>query len=200
MDTMASEIASTISTAHINQHPDPRLDLNPSTAAAARQPVCLVLPPHRTTFSSSPSSPPDTPTLKPVPRRRDLPPLPDLRFEQSYLARIAPCTTWQAVAYVTLLDQMLLPLSQGFIWNVLLHGWRAWNTGAEFAGQNAGARLRRWWWGVNGWKLPSKEDDALGRMVADAPSQNSSGMETAVNRARQWLRSVFGVRPAQTGI
>jgi len=202
MDTVASEIASTISTANINRHPDPRLDLNPSTAAAPRQPVRLSLPPRRTTSSSpsQPASPPDTPTLRPVPRRRDLPPLPDLRFEQSYLARVAPCATWQAVAYVTLLDQVLLPLSQGFMWNVLLHGWRAWNTGAEFAGQTAGARLRRWWWGVNGWKLPGDQDGAVGKVVAvEAPSQKSSGVETAVGHARQWLESVFGVRPARSG-
>ena len=35
------EIASTLQTASINRHPDPRHDLNPSTAASAKQPVAI---------------------------------------------------------------------------------------------------------------------------------------------------------------
>jgi hypothetical protein len=33
-------------------------------------------------------------------------PLPDLRFEQSYLKSIENATTWQAVAYITVKDQV----------------------------------------------------------------------------------------------
>lgn len=44
--------------------------------------------------------------LRPAPRRAALPPLPDLRFEQSYLASIQSAETWQMVTYITLRDQV----------------------------------------------------------------------------------------------
>lgn len=46
---------------------------------------------------------------------------------------------------------------QGVAWNLILHGWRYWNRSSKFSGHNAGARLRRWWWGVNNWKVPTEE-------------------------------------------
>jgi len=33
-------------------------------------------------------------------------------------------------------------------------GWRAWNQETKFAGAGVGARVRRWWWDVNGWRVP----------------------------------------------
>ena len=113
------------------------------------------------------------------------PPLPDLRFEQSYLSSIAKylppdqngnpdknTTTaaatagkennkrkfyrYSAIALITLRDQMLMPLVQGIGWNLLLFGWRNWNRQASFAGGGIGARIRRWWWGVNGWGIPGE--------------------------------------------
>lgn len=196
MNTVASEIASTISTASVTHHPDPRYDLNPSTSTSRKTPVRLDLPPPAATSSaadvSSPLSPPDTPTLRPIPRRRDLPPLPDLRFEQSYLARIATYTTWQSILYVTVLDQVLLPLSQGFMWNLLLHGWRAWNARAAFQGAGVGAKVRRWWWGVNGWKLPGERGaDAVREPVVQKRSSQLGPVDRMVLGAGEWLRGVF---------
>ncbi|KAI9726426.1 MAG: hypothetical protein M1828_001248 [Chrysothrix sp. TS-e1954] len=102
--------------------------------------------------------------LRPLPRsssspqsRPPLPPLPDLRFEQSYLARIKPhadASNHAMVAYVTLLDHVVMPLTQGVVWNLAVFGWRSWNAGVKFRGAGVGARVRRWWWGVNGWTLP----------------------------------------------
>lgn len=44
--------------------------------------------------------------LHPPPRKRSLPPLPDLRFEQSYLRSIEHANGWGAVAYITIRDQV----------------------------------------------------------------------------------------------
>ncbi|KAF3916936.1 hypothetical protein ABW21_db0208363 [Orbilia brochopaga] len=88
---------------------------------------------------------------------RPLPPLPDLRFEQSYLASIknaAADRKYWLVAMITVRDQLLFPLIQGCIWNLGLLGWRYWNRGVKFRGEGLGARVRRWWWQVNGWEYP----------------------------------------------
>ena len=60
------------------------------------------------------------------------------------------------IAWVTVLDHVILPLSQGLVWNLVVHGWRTWNTAAAFKGKGVGARVRRWWWGVNGWGVPNE--------------------------------------------
>lgn len=112
------QIAETIQTASINRAPSPSHDINPSTAASAKQPVTL--------SSSSPDKyvydddididideeEDDIPynVLKPTPRRASLPPLPDLRFEQSYLASISHAETNWRVAYITIRDQVRPPL------------------------------------------------------------------------------------------
>jgi hypothetical protein len=83
------------------------------------------------------------------------PPIPDLRFEQSYLASIKSADgVWWKIALITVKDQMLLPLLQGFGFNLVVFGWRRWNRGVRFAGSGVGARVRRWWWGVNNWGVP----------------------------------------------
>ena len=51
--------------------------------------------------------------------------------------------------------QVLMPLVQGMAWTMLVAWWRHWNTATKFGGQTAGARIRRWWWGVNNWKVPN---------------------------------------------
>lgn len=48
-----------------------------------------------------------------------------------------------------------MPLAQGVIWTTVLAGWRHWNRSASFSGQTVGARIRRWWWEVNNWKIPA---------------------------------------------
>jgi hypothetical protein len=46
--------------------------------------------------------------LRPVHRRQNLPPLPDLRFEQSYLASIKDADSWGRVAWITTRDQVCI--------------------------------------------------------------------------------------------
>jgi hypothetical protein len=49
-----------------------------------------------------------------------------------------------------------MPLVQGVAWSLVVAGWRHWNGAAKFSGQSIGAKIRRWWWGVNNWKLPEE--------------------------------------------
>lgn len=93
-------IASTIQSASLNRHPSPAHDLNPSTAASFKQPVSPTI-----SISSDDNSIPYS-TLKPVPRSSNLPPLPDLRFEQSYLASLHDVESWKGVLWVTGRDQV----------------------------------------------------------------------------------------------
>jgi hypothetical protein len=108
--------------------------------------------------------------VRSVPRRQTLPPLPDLRFEQSYLASIRGADTWGRVAWITIRDQVLLPLMQGTLWTLALSGWRFWNRNASLSGQTLGSRIRRWWYEVNNWKLPplpSMNDRQLAAQAED---------------------------------
>jgi len=179
------EIASAIQSTSINRHPSPKLDLNPSTAASQKQPVTIACSPAESDVAGDeiPLS-----VLRPMPRRTTMPPLPDLRFEQSYLKSIEGAKSWKGVLWITFRDQVsslsyfpwstkalkifiisriwqdflqsltrhsslqvLLSLTQGAIWTLLLSGWRYWNRSSQFSGHSVGARIRRWWWGVNNW-------------------------------------------------
>ena len=105
--------------------------------------------------------------------------MPDLRFEQSYLASIENATTWQQILYITTRDQVFMPLVQGVVWTLALAGWKHWNKGAAFAGEGIGARVRRWWWDVNGWEIPKQTKKGLrtfGREVREAGRGAVSGM------------------------
>ena len=157
------EIASTLQTASIQARPDPRHDLNPSTAASKREPVTIAAfiatpsspssrhhQPHPTTTTTSSSwnfndddddddgidydddddnnnnnnnnrkttagaGRPSDPSgmipisaIQPVGRRKTMPPLPDLRFEQNYLKSIEAVASWRGVAWVTVRDQVCL--------------------------------------------------------------------------------------------
>ncbi|KAI8952334.1 hypothetical protein F4801DRAFT_225911 [Xylaria longipes] len=174
MSSLPTQIAETIQTAHIKREPSPRHDLNPSTAASTRQPAYL-----------SPASPsslrrynnnndddeldddddeeeiPLSVLVRPreAARRRrapSFPPMPDLRFEQSYLHSIAGAETWGRVAWITVRDQIMMPLAQGLLYNLAVVGWQHWNRNAQMSGSSVGARLRRWWYGVNNWPLPER--------------------------------------------
>ena len=96
-------IAEAIQGASIKRHPSPRHDINPATAASEKVPYEEVDPSETASISSDIL---DRPILRPVPRRRDLPPLPDLRFEQSYLASLRGAETWQRIAWITVRDQV----------------------------------------------------------------------------------------------
>jgi hypothetical protein len=98
------EIASTFQTASINRYPDPRHDINPSTAASTREPVII-----SSSDDMSDVGEDEIPVsvLRPIPRRHNLPPLPDLRFEQSYLRSIEKADSWVKVAWITFRDQVI---------------------------------------------------------------------------------------------
>lgn len=100
MASPALDIASTIQSASLNRHPSPAHDVNPSTAASQKLPVS----PITSIFSGENSIPYSA--LKPVPRRSNLPPLPDLRFEQSYLASLRGVEGWGGILWVTGRDQV----------------------------------------------------------------------------------------------
>ena len=113
------QIAETIQTAHINRAPDAAHDLNPSTAASSKQPVTVS---HHVPSSDNSheldsydeagiDEDEDTEyipydVIRPLPRKLSMPPLPDLRFEQSYLASIAGADTKSRIAYITIRDQV----------------------------------------------------------------------------------------------
>jgi hypothetical protein len=122
------QIAETIQTASIKRDPSLDHDLNPSTAASQKQPVSVSHPPASESSldkyaydeedgideeEEDEEDEEDIPysVLKPVPRRVSFGPLPDLRFEQSYLASIAGADTRWKVAYITVRDQVYLPIS-----------------------------------------------------------------------------------------
>ncbi|KAF4265683.1 hypothetical protein KXW98_008503 [Aspergillus fumigatus] len=172
MTDPALELAETIQTASIKRDPSPRHDINPPTAASEKRPVA------RRSSSEADSIPSDivdpSRMVRPVSRRHTLPPLPDLRFEQSYLASLRGADTWGRVAWITIRDQVLLPLIQGTLWTLALSGWRYWNRTASLSGQTLGSRLRRWWYEVNNWKLPplsTTKDPRLAAKVEDFKNQ-----------------------------
>lgn len=53
----------------------------------------------------------------------------------------------------------MMPLLQGTLWTLALSGWRYWNRTAQFSGATVGGRVRRWWWGVNNWEVPTESRD-----------------------------------------
>lgn len=149
----AMELGSAIQSMSIKRDPSPHHDINPSTAASSKIPATV----HSPTRSVSSSSSIPSDVIRPRPRRKSFPPIPDFRFEQSYLASIKSAETWWQVAYITTRDQVLLPLTQGIVWNMAQIGWRFWNRRAKFSGVGLGARIRRWWWDVNNWKMPNTQ-------------------------------------------
>ncbi|KAL6243209.1 hypothetical protein RBB50_009760 [Rhinocladiella similis] len=158
----AAELASAIQSVSIKRNPSPEHDINPSTAASKKLPATLESqsPPHSRSRSTSLSTESTIPSeiIRPRPRRKSFPPIPDFRFEQSYLASIKNADTPLKVAVITIRDQLLLPLFQGIAWNLIMFGWRHWNRGSKFQGRTLGAKVRKWWWGVNNWKIPAERN------------------------------------------
>jgi hypothetical protein len=110
---MASSIplqfAETLQTAHINRSPSPTHDLNPSTSASRKEPVTVDDHPIQDDgIDEGHEDGDDIPYSVLRPRRRSahLPPLPDLRFEQSYLHSIANADTWWKIVLITARDQV----------------------------------------------------------------------------------------------
>lgn len=98
------EVAETIQTASIVSHPSAAHDINPSTAASEKQPVVAAPASDAGSLSSDIVDP--SRVIRPIRRRQTLPPLPDLRFEQSYLASLKDADTWGRVAWITVRDQV----------------------------------------------------------------------------------------------
>ncbi|ODA82831.1 hypothetical protein RJ55_01340 [Drechmeria coniospora] len=154
ISSIPGELATTLQTAHLRRDPNLQFDAAPSTAADKK---VVVVPdpddePHDDADNIDEDDIPYS-VLSPAPRPRQLPPLPDLRFEQSYLRSIAGADTWWKVVLITTRDQVIMPLAQGLIYNLLLCGWQQWNRNARLHGNSVGARVRRWWYGVNKWPI-----------------------------------------------
>src|SRR5690242_7614692 len=101
--SLPMEIASTLQSASINWHPDARHDINPSTAASNKEPVAISSD-HSADLSEIDDDHVPVSLLQPVARRQNLPPLPDLRFEQSYLKSIQKAESYMAIAWITFRD------------------------------------------------------------------------------------------------
>ncbi|KAJ5536354.1 hypothetical protein N7513_009540 [Penicillium frequentans] len=141
------EIPEIIQTASIQHNPSAEHDINPATAASEKYPV--VEAPASEAGSLASDIVDEHRVIRPVRRHQTLPPLPDLRFEQSYLASLKDADTWGAGG----LDYRERP---GTVWTLALSGWKFWNRNASLSGQTVGSRIRRWWYDVNNWKLPPK--------------------------------------------
>ncbi|KAM0711218.1 hypothetical protein Q7P35_001957 [Cladosporium inversicolor] len=148
------QMAETLQTAHINPSPSIEHDVNPSTAASEKEPVRLDRSPSEDILSDIDEDEVPLSILRPAPRKPQMPPLPDLRFEQSYLASIKDARDWKVVTYITMRDQIFMPLVQGMAWTLIVSGWRHMNRSSTLKGQSVGAKIRRWWWEVNNWKIP----------------------------------------------
>ncbi|KAK0621396.1 hypothetical protein B0T17DRAFT_493867 [Bombardia bombarda] len=170
------QIAETIQTAHINRDPSPQHDINPSTAASKKEPVSAFLEDSAHSFVMDDGGidendvddevdeydeyDDDIPyrgVLSRKPRGAQLPPIPDLRYEQSYLHSIRTADTWWKVVWITTRDQVMMPFAQGILYNLAICGWQYWNRTAQISGSSLGARVRRWWYGVNNWPIPGEK-------------------------------------------
>lgn len=182
-DSIPLQIAETLQTAHINPDPSRAHDANPSTAASKKEPAQLELHEHNDLEELDDDADADADEeeeedsvlftssyhIKPRPRKtgdrrgsrrhhlQQLPPMPDLRFEQSYLASIKNANTWWKIGLVTARDHLMMPLVQGVVYNLFICGWQHWNKNAQLSGSSVGARVRRWWYGVNNWKIPQEK-------------------------------------------
>lgn len=100
----ALEIPELIQTASIQHNPSADHDINPSTAASEKYPV--VDAPASEAGSLASDIVDEHRVIRPIRRHQTLPPLPDLRFEQSYLASLKDADTWGRVAWITVRDQV----------------------------------------------------------------------------------------------
>ncbi|ROW17537.1 hypothetical protein VPNG_00735 [Cytospora leucostoma] len=150
------QLAETIQTAHINREPSAQHDINPSTAADTREPVKLDSKGELDDELDDEDDEIPASALRPARRFSHLPPIPDLRFEQSYLHSIQNAQSWWMIAWITVRDQMVMPMLQGVVYNLAWCGWQHWNKNAQISGNSLGARARRWWYEVNNWQIHPK--------------------------------------------
>jgi hypothetical protein len=124
-NTIPLQIAEKIQVAIINQSPDLAHEINPPTTTSTKQPVASHGQLEESSYGEVGSDDIEADiddgddgeedadaedvsydVIRPLPRRASLPPLPDLRFEQSYMTSIAGATTYWKVAYITIRDQV----------------------------------------------------------------------------------------------
>lgn len=105
----AIQMAETIQTASIVDAPSVEHDMNPSTAASEKEPVRIDQSPSEDAMSDIEEDEVPISVLRPMPRKPQMPPLPDLRFEQSYLSSIRDAKDWKVVTYITMRDQVCFP-------------------------------------------------------------------------------------------
>lgn len=106
----AIQMAETIQTASIIDSPSVEHDMNPSTAASEKEPVRIDRSPSEDMMSDIEEDEVPISILRPAPRKPQMPPLPDLRFEQSYLSSIKDAKDWKVVTCITMRDQVCFPL------------------------------------------------------------------------------------------
>ena len=111
MSQAAAELVATVQAAHINRDPDLALDAAPATSADEKETVSVHGLKHddKYTLHDDEDDDDDIPfsVLRPAPRnKKQVSPLPDLRFEQSYLHSIAGADTWWKVMLITTRDQV----------------------------------------------------------------------------------------------
>lgn len=72
-----------------------------------------------------------------------------------------------------------MPLLQGTLWTLLVCGFRYSNRAATMNGQTVGAKIRRWWWGVNNWKVPGARpsDNEYAEQIKEVCQVWSSGLD-----------------------
>lgn len=116
--SIPTQVAETVQTAHIERAPSPSHDLAPSTTASTKEPVELKhhkLPKRPSSIDdisldSEDDNSSEIPlsVLRPHPRspKHHFPPMPDMRFEQSYLHSLKDADTWWKVALITVRDQV----------------------------------------------------------------------------------------------
>lgn len=105
MSSLPEEVAETIQVGHIAHSPDATHDLAPPTAGEMRQPMEAEKP-HIDNVDDDTGEDIPYSVLRPTPRGYKLPPMPDLRFEQSYLNSISSADTWWKVLLITTRDQV----------------------------------------------------------------------------------------------
>lgn len=77
-------------------------------------------------------------------------PLPDLRFEESYLRAVSAAKgNWWKIAYITVRDQVFMPLVQGTIWSFLLLSASSLRAASGGSGRYYGSGVVRWWRSIN---------------------------------------------------
>lgn len=127
MSTLPSELASTIQAGHIEPHPSVAHDANPSSTFSEKKTVTLQdeldavddevddddgIDDEQESINSLDAEDEVLYTrgrrlIPRFPRRpHHLPPMPDLRFEQSYLHSIRNADTWWKVVWITVRDQV----------------------------------------------------------------------------------------------